>query len=129
MVSVLPATESCAGFRDKSRATNHFRTRAVRTRRRKTGYGNDRCLRAAKRGGGETKLRETPMLITVLAAEALSGWLSLRASVMLASILTVTQLVALPGESPTLRSREDGFSGLTDPWAHGRRPSTPFQLQ
>jgi hypothetical protein len=65
------------------------------------------------------------MLITVLAAEALSGWLSLRVSVMLASILTVTMLpwalamvrplVALPDESPMQRSRGDGFSGLTDP--------------
>jgi hypothetical protein len=44
---------------------------------------NDRCLPAAKRGRGEPKLRESPMLITVLAAEALSGWPSLRASVML----------------------------------------------
>jgi hypothetical protein len=26
------------------------------------------------------------------------------------------------------RSQEDGFSGLTDPWAHGQRPSYAFPV-
>jgi hypothetical protein len=38
-------------------------------------------------------------------------------------------LIASPDEFPTLRTREDGFSGLIDLWAHGQRPSTPFLLQ
>ena len=34
--------------------------------------------------------------------------------------------VSSPGEFPRQRTREDGFSGLIDLWAHGQRPSMPF---
>jgi hypothetical protein len=41
----------------------------------------------------------------------------------------IEPLVSSPGVSPMQRTREDGFSGSTDPWAHGQRPSTPSPLQ
>jgi hypothetical protein len=55
------------------------------------------------------------MLITVLAAEALSGCLSLRASVMLASILTVTMLpwaLAMVRRSPFLSAMTLAMIGM-----------------
>jgi len=81
----------------------------------RTGRRNDCRLHAAKRGREETKLRETPMLITVLAAEALSGLLSLRASVTLASILTVTMLpwaLAMLRRSPFLSAMTLAMLGM-----------------
>jgi len=55
------------------------------------------------------------MLITVLAAEALSGLLSLRASVTLASILTVTMLpwaLAMLRRSPFLSAMTLAMLGM-----------------
>jgi thiamine pyrophosphate-dependent acetolactate synthase large subunit-like protein len=47
----------------------------------------------------------------------------------LARRFTDRRATPTPDESPMQHSQEDGFSGSTDAWAHGQRPSTPFPLQ